>query len=329
MRPHYCLACCSLLLLAACAETPVQEPPAPAVAATRKVPDGPAVGPTAEHRQRAQRYAQAGDLASAAREWQIVTLLAPQDEAARAQLETTHAAIRQGVRDNLQLGNTALRNGDSDHATLAMLKVLSLDPDNPDAPKVLREIDRQKLQRIQGTRASRVEAQTNGAGTSRAAPASAPTKGGGVESYDIDQRIEMFKAGDLAGGLRELRAFVDANPTNDGARQRIATTVYERAAELEAKGAREQALPLYEQAASLRGKPVADWTAHIQGLRKALSEDYYDRGMQAFRTDATVAIKLWETSLRYDPQNRKTEARLREAKIAQDKLKQIEKEGKP
>ena len=138
----------------------------------------------------------------------------------------------------------------------------------------------------------------------------------------------MFRAGDVEGGLKELRAFVDANPNNQAARQRIATTVYERAREAESKGAREQALMLYDQAAALRGKAPPEWTAQAQKLRKTLSDEYYDRGMQAYRTDTGMAIKLWETSLRYDPDNRKAAAKLQEARMADDKLKRIQHETK-
>jgi len=67
---------------------------------------------------------------------------------------------------------------------------------------------------------------------------------------------------------------------------------------------------LVEQALALRGKPMPDWTARGATLRKGLSGEYYDRGIQAYRTDVPGAIKLWETSLRYDPQNRATQAKL-------------------
>ena len=138
----------------------------------------------------------------------------------------------------------------------------------------------------------------------------------------------MFKAGDVNGGLRDFRAFVDANPRNDAARQRVASIVYDRAIETEQKGAHEQALMLVEQAGALRGKPVPEWNVRAQALRKTLSADYYDRGVQTSRTDIGGAIKLWEASLRYDPQNRLAQAKLAEARGAQDKPKRVERETK-
>jgi len=324
MRVRGCLACCGALLLAACAEAPVQPPPAAAAPGpTRQAVDAA----IADHRQKAQRHGEAGDHAAAAREWQIVLLLAPGDNAVRAQLEAARSAIRQGVRDNLQAGNAALRGGDADRAMAAMLRVLALDPENAEAAKALRDIDRQRLSRIQAGRATRA-GQSSAAATGRAAPGP-PAIAEAGDSYDIEQRIEMFGAGDLAGGLRELRAYVDANPRNDAARQRIAAVVYERSQEAEQKGAWEDALMLCEQAASLRGKPVPEWTARAQALRKTLSEQYFERGVQAYRTDVASAIRLLETSVRYDPGNRKAQAKLQEARAADEKLKRIEREAKP
>jgi tetratricopeptide (TPR) repeat protein len=325
MRLRGYLAPCGLVLLAACAEAPIQPAPPASPVPTAKVPSAAEVA-IADHRQRAQRHAQAGDHAAAAREWRIVLLLGPGDDAARAQLDTERTAIREGVHDNLQAGNSALRRGDADRAIAAMLRVLALDPENVEAAKVLRDIDRQKLARIQNGRAARAN-QASAAAASRSAPGPATTPEAG-ESFDIDQRIEMFRAGDLAGGMRELRAFVDANPRNDTARLRIATVVYEQSQEAEQKGAREQALTLCEQAIGLRGKAMPGWAARAHALRKALSDEYFERGVRAYRTDLTSAIRLWETSLRYDPGNRKAASRLEDARAATEKLRRIDEDAK-
>ena len=315
------------MLLGACAEAPLQPAQPSAVAASSEPLNDAAAAALAERRELARRHARAGDHAAAEREWQIVLLLAPGDDAARAELEATRAAIRRGVGDHLQAGRSALRTGDTERAAAAMLKVLALDPENAEASKTLREIDRQKLNRIQSNRAARA-AQTGAAGTGRSAAAAATMSDAG-DSYEIEQSIEIFRAGDLEGGLREFRAFADANPRNEAARLRIANLVYERSVEAEQKGAREQALTLCEQAASLRGKPVFEWAARARSLRKALSAEYYDRGMRVYRTDIASAIALWETSLRYDPQNRNAHARLQEARVANERLKRIERERPP
>jgi tetratricopeptide (TPR) repeat protein len=269
MRASAWLPLCGALVLAACAEAPVQ----PTARAPRSAAADAAAAAAAEHRQAARRAAQAGDHAAAAREWHIVLLLAPRDEEARSEYEAERAAIRERVRENLQTGLTASRNGETERATQAMLRVLALDPENAEAAKVLRDIERQRTTRIQASQAQRAARETGAsvANAGRAAPSRAPPPPADAnESYDVEQPIEMFKAGDINGGLRDFRAFVDANPRNDAARQHIASIVYDRAIESEQKGAHEQALMLIEQALSLRGKPVPQWSAKAQAIRKAL-----------------------------------------------------------
>jgi tetratricopeptide (TPR) repeat protein len=156
-----------------------------------------------------------------------------------------------------------------------MLRVLALDPDHADAAQALREIERRRLARIAAGRAAKVnEAAAAGMpnGASRAAPARQPAADA-TEAYNIDQPLEMFKAGDTAGGMRDLRNYVEANPNDKAGRNRIGTAVYERARELEAQGQREQALAMYEQAVSLRGEPGFGWASRIQSLKKALGDE--------------------------------------------------------
>ena len=312
LRDTMALSC--VALLAACAQAPV---------VTNQARDIPRASPAddargqaiARHQHLAQQARDAGDFAAAANQWHIVVLLAPGEQKYRRELEAANTAIRLGVRDQLQVGNAALKSGDNERATQAMLRALALDPANDEAAKVLREIDRQRISRIQGDRAQKLRPVDIAALKSGASEA--------VALYDLEQPLEMLRAGDVNGGLRELRAYVDANPGNRAARQRIGTAVADRAREWQSKGSREQAYMLYEQAVALRGETTPEWNAQMQALRKALSEEYFNSGERAYRSDVALAIKQWETSVRYDPRNLKASMRLRDARAAQEKLKNI------
>jgi tetratricopeptide (TPR) repeat protein len=274
----------------------------------------------AKHQQLANQAKQAGDLATAATQFQILTLLAPNDATFRNELAATRAEIGRRVKENLATGNAAMRSGDADRAADAMLKVLALDPENAEAAKDLREIEALRLSRIQAGRAAKAGgsgAVVNGNAPRAAAPRAAASAAS--DAYDLEQPLEMFKAGDTAGGLRDLKAYVEANPTDKAARNRIGTVVYDRARELEEQGSREQALTLYEQAVALRGEPGLGWSSRIQALKRALGNQYFDKGTQAWPTNVAQAMKDWETSLRYDPQNAKAAARLKEARAADAK----------
>jgi tetratricopeptide (TPR) repeat protein len=335
MRMHQWLGLCSVLALGACSQAPVVPAPAGEVPAATMRPssefESAREAAVASHRKLAAQHRVAGDLPEAETEWQIVVILAPDDPAARRELDQVRAAIRGAMVENLQAGASFQRAGDYDRATRSMLRVLALDPDNAEAEKALREMDQRKMARIQADRAGKVRFEEAGNAPARAiaqAVAPAPTSEAG-DGYDLEQRLEMFKAGDVAGGLRELRGYVDAHPKDRAARNRIGVTVYERGADLEAKGNREAALGLYEQAVTLRGDALPQWKTQIQALKKALSVEYFDKGMRTYRTDLAGAIRDWETSARYDPQNLKATERLREARAAQEKLQKIDRTAAP
>jgi tetratricopeptide (TPR) repeat protein len=324
------LGLCSVAVLGACSQLPVAPGPADdeRVAPMRTPGDfeRSRESAIATHQKLALQYKAAGDLPAAETQWQILTVLAPGDSAFRRELDAVRAAIRRGVPENLQAGAALHRAGDNERAAQAMLRVMALDPENAEAAKALRDIDRQRMARTQAERASKFRRE-DPASAYRTAPAATATPSESGDGYDLEQRLEMFKAGDVAGGIRELRAYVDANPKERAARQRIGATVYERGTELEAKGNRESALGLYEQAAALRGDTPPQWKTQIQAVRNALSVEYFDKGTRSYRTDMALAIKQWETSLRYDPQNLKASERLREARLAQEKLQKIERDA--
>ena len=265
MRFQYWLLSGGLAVLAGCAEVPTTLAPDLPMPVARSAHEEQINRSIARHRQLALQYKQSGDLASAATQWHILALLSPHDDAIQHELTATESSIGHRVQENLATGTSEWRSGDIDRAADTMLKVLALDPENVEAAKLLRDIEKRRLSKIQAGRAAKVNA---AAGIQSSSTRSQPSGNG----FDLELPLEIFKAGDTAGGLRDLRRFVDANPNDRAARQRIGVAVYDRARELEDKGMREQALALYEQAVSLRGDMAPGWNARIQSLRKALGQ---------------------------------------------------------
>ena len=315
-------------LVGACAQAP--SAPEEPVSAPVVRSDGTRDEAIRRHRELAREARSAGDLATALDHLHVVTMLAPGDEAARREAETLRAEIQRGVRENLEIGRTAMRGGDNAKASSAFLRVLSLEPRNAEAARSLREIDRQNMARAQANRAARVRvedlfadaraARAASPGGNAAASASATSA---ANDYELEQRIEMLRAGDSVTALRELKAWVDAHPKDRAGRQRIGAAVAERAKEAEGKGQRETALGLYEQALALRGEPQAEWSARIAALRKSVANDYYNDGVRLMRTDLDGAVVALEKAVRLDPQNANAANRLREAKAARDKLSRM------
>jgi tetratricopeptide (TPR) repeat protein len=263
------------------------------------------------HRRLAREHQAAGNPAAAASQWQILTLLAPNDPSFRRELEASRTAAQRGAREKLEAGRAAQRAGQSERAIQAFVQTLALDPGNDEAMRALRELDRQKYARIQQDRAARAtpDAMTTGGA---AAPRAAAISAG--DNYDVEQALEMLSAGDTTGALRDLRAWVDANPRQRAVRQRIGLAVFDKARELETAGAREQALAVYESAIALRGESPPEWSARTSALRKSLADARYDAGVRAAGNDLKLAIAEWEACLRIDPQHARAAARLTEAR---------------
>jgi tetratricopeptide (TPR) repeat protein len=305
-----------LAALAGCAQVPAAPEGSPQRPIPRSLHDEELARALSKHRQLATQYRQSGDLAAAATQLQIVALLSPEDEAARRELTSLQGTIDRQVQEHMSAGNGAMSRGDMDRAADEMLKVLALDHDNRDAAKLLREVEKRRQSKIQAARVARVNA---AAGQTPPAARPAPAASGNGNGLDIELPLEIFKAGDTTAGLRDLKRFVDANPGDRAARQRIGTVVYDKGRELEDKGSREQALSLYEQAIALRGDAGPGWNARVQALRRALGDEHYQKGVRLYPADASQAIKEWEASLRYDPQNTKSAARLRDARQSEKK----------
>ena len=324
--PRAGFAAVAAALFAACAPLPPADEPMPsqpAPAAGPRIepaPRTPRAGFVARHVELANKALAAGDLAEAEDHWQVLALVDPENAGYAQALQSAREAIRKGVRDHFLAGQTARRNGDGAKAKDAFLRVLALDPAHGEAAKALREIEHASMAKTQADRAARVRAAEDVVAGARARAAQPATAN---DTYDLEQRIEIARAGDLQAGLRELRTWVDANPNDRSGRQRAGAVIAERARDAEAKGMRESALSLYEQAASLAGAGQPEWATRTQSLRKSLGEQYYTEGMKLYRTDLPGAIKQWEAGAKFDPSNANLQMRLREAKLAQEKLQRI------
>ena len=260
------LTMAALVVVAGCTPSPVVRIPAPEPAVPPRINAEAERQAIARHRKLAQEATRTGNYADAIAHWQILTLLVPGDATLRDALIAARTSVHNGVREQMATANAALAANDAERATQALLRTLALDPENTDAARMLRDIDRRRMARLQADRAARVRIQD--AMAIKNAVQKEANAGEIGQPFDIDQANEMFRAGDTAGGLRELRAYVDAHPGNRNARQRAAQVVADRARELEDKGANAEAQNLYDQASGLYGAK-APWSTRAESLRKA------------------------------------------------------------
>lgn len=322
MRPISRIVLAGTVLLGACAHRG-GEPPNEGVVAPVVEPYGDSI---AQRQQLAKRLATDGDLAGAAAQWQVLTILDPDDAGFRRELQSTRSTASRLAASNYTNGMAALNNGATDEAARLMLRVLALQPDHADAMKVLRNIETERIARVQSARANRVRrneelAKTNGQ------DAGSPDMTEYRRSYDLEQTIELFVAGDAQGGLRELHRYVAANPKEKAGRKRISEVVFDQARKFDTDATRERAAFLYEEAIKFRAEASPAWEARLAATRKALANEYYAKGMRAYRGNFDLAITHWETCLKYNPQQTNCGLRIKEAQAFQKQLKRIEGDG--
>ena len=154
-----------------------------------------------ERRQLAKRLRDAGELAAAVSQWKVLTILHPDDAEFRKELESTLATLSRSVAANYENGLAALKDGNNDEAARFMLQVLALEPGHTKAAKVLRGIEAEKIARVQIVRANRARSREDDSAKASPQESAASEMAEYRRSYDLEQTIEMFVAGDAQGGF--------------------------------------------------------------------------------------------------------------------------------
>jgi tetratricopeptide (TPR) repeat protein len=307
-----------VLLLAGCASAP----PAPLPQPSKVVAEpGPTDLQRAIERRRAiaRQFEQERALAAAAVQWQVVLLLAPNDREATERLGRLRKSIAAIVRDELAAGRNALRRGDIDQAQQALLQVLAVDGDNAEAIAELREIDRQRALQRAAARVARAGVAHHAAADGRGRRRSSEER-----DYDLEEVLDLLRAGDATAALTALRQDAAADGQNRVQRQRIAEALYSQAQQRERQGEAAAAADLYSEA--IRTHPAAprDWLRKYDSFKRHRADAEYDLGVRAMATDINAAIKHFEAALHYVPDHARAQLRLDAARRMQRNLRSLE-----
>ncbi|GIK87940.1 MAG: hypothetical protein BroJett026_34210 [Betaproteobacteria bacterium] len=332
MRGRALAAAVAAATLSACAPLP----PAPSPPAAAPVPPSPQARPgpsppapraaaIARHEKLARDARAAGELDEAVGHHEVLVLLDPGNATYRAGLDAARRARDEGVQAQLRAAAAARRAGDAARAREAWLRALVLDPQNAEAERGLRELEQQAMARTQAERAARARSMEDVVANARARAAAGGTPPPYADGADVEQRIELVRSADASIALREAREWADENPGDRDGRLRLAAALSDRARDLESRGQREWALPLYDQAGKLGGTAQAEASRKAAALRRALADEAYAEGMRARSSDLAAAIRHFENALRIDPQHPRARDRLREGRAAQQKLERIAK----
>jgi tetratricopeptide (TPR) repeat protein len=314
--------------LAACASVPIpelfSEPQLSASASTPTLsppPPYPFADMEGSYRERAIALAREGRWVEEQAVWEILLLLNPDSSEYRMQLEQTQKRIAEAVAEHSKAGEKALKAGDLDQATIRYLRVLSLDPHNAAAARALRETESARMRRAYLSRSPRLTI------------ASRPSSGNAVarsanEASELELAVMLFKQGNYAGSAQALEKYLQKHAQDDVARGYLADANHQLGLASLQKGRKEEALAYLEKARSLGNSDQTELANTIRSLRRALGDEYYRLGLQAFASSIDKAIALWERSLYYDPSHPQASIRLQQARRAERTMRSIEQNDK-
>lgn len=263
----------------------------------------------------------------AAVQWEILQLLRPDVPEYGQQVENCQTRAKEVASLQLKAASAARERKDVDLATVSYLKALRMEPDNKIAMEGLRAIEKQRA--TVGPLARNARAN----GSVKSNPVYPPRKiqpePYGNARQDLDLGIMLLRQGDHAGSIQAIEKYLRADPRDETARRYLGDAHLQLAQQQLRGGRKEEALVSMEKARSLKGRSAADLVESIRSLRGSLADEYYEKGTRAYYSNINEAIAQWERGLRFDPDHKLINARLKEARKAQQKIQTLDRPAAP
>ena len=325
----------SVLLLASCAPAPAPVPvvpreagaPSPAPAhVPRSTPELPL---EQRERERAEALMREGRWAEAATHWEILQLLRPDQQDYGKKLAEARSHSSNAATEHLQEAQQARAQGQTSRAAVLYLKALGADPSNSEAAQALRDIEKERARKSNfGPSAGGGIGEMSLKVRRSSKPAATPST---AEGRDLDSAILLLHQADYSAAVQTLETYVRKNPHDDLGRRTLQDAYVDLARQRTKEGKKEDALAYLEKAHGLRdNKSNPESTRAIQSLRKEMGEDYYQQGLRAQATNLSEAIRLWEKTLKYDPEHVQAARQLERARKMEQNLRSIQDaESKP
>ncbi|MET0051851.1 MAG: hypothetical protein ABW095_12330 [Candidatus Thiodiazotropha sp.] len=254
----------------------------------------------------AQQHEQAGDLQQARYEYRIAQTLSQKDRDIPQHIERLEELIQKKSRKLEDSAQKALRKGQTQRAQSLYLDILSLDPGNQQALESLRALDEHRAkQQLQAKYPNRTRK---------------PRKSqDDQELRDEDyaySRQSILQAEDRArnasGFIKELEAHVEKYPQDDELRKMLLNVRLSKAQQAFDRQDYLQSLQELQRAEnSLKGDPPA--LSSLGERRKSYAKALYLEGVRRIRENRDEAVEIWQLALKFNPQDRKIQLRIRNA----------------
>ncbi len=252
----------------------------------------------------AQKHEQSGDLQQARYEYRIALTLSQNNSDISQEIERLEQVIQRKTAQLERSAQRALRKGHIQKAQNLYLDLLGLDPANPKALEALRALDeRHAKQQLQAKYPSRTPKQRK------------PQDEREFRDEDyVYSRQSILQVADRArnatGFINELEGHVKKYPQDDELRTmllNVRLTKAQQAFDHQNYGQSLHELQLAEN--SLTGDKQA--LASLGERRKRYAKTLYLEGVQRVRENRDEAVELWQAALKFDPQDKKIQLRIR------------------
>lgn len=279
-----------------------------------KVPDGLTLNTTRSDfirtsEKKAREYEVAGALREAQREWLIIdAAMGGGSSSARAEAARLGRAAKARAKRHLKSAKAAKKRSDFRRAKLELLKVLALKPDDAEAIKMLKTLERRR---------------------SYASLAAAPRVSDIVQNeVDVYTAPSMQSKNHKGGiGMRNSgRPVARSSPANRGKSKtaarspKVSGTNFRRGLTHLSRNEYELALKFFVVAEKHGEGPAEDLDKYLAETRKLLADQHYNQGVVAFRAaHYDRAVNEFALALEYSPGHRKARFYHSSAKTLQGK----------
>jgi len=235
-------------------------------------------------------------------QWKILRTIQPHNLQYNNRIRVLQALIKRRLNIHLNTAKLALQKNDIKTAKHEYLKALALDPKQDIAINALKKITLSQLEKIQ-TRKNN-------------------TTKNDLASFYLELGIVLFNKKDWHGSIREIKKYLNINPTDKPAIKLVSRASLNLSEQYEERGYLEPAVQLIEALIALDKPNAEKYTERLLHLKQRLSANYYIEGVKTYRDNLEQAIGYWERALKANPENEKAKIRLHKAQTRQKKLKE-------
>lgn len=293
----------------------------------------------------AMRLTRQGNLAEALDQWKVLEAIDPSAPEIARMRRSTEDEMGRRAESHYRRAEAARSKRRMKEARREYVRTLAFAPSHKGALRQLRNMelartrkDRPKANTFEPYRLSEPETENDGpakrtevsgrsSGQSSEDPATRAGKPGPAaqvasrEKHSLDTAITLAGTGAYADSIPHFKKHLASHPDDAEAQDRLALSHRQVGLNLYRDGKLRDCIPHLQASLDYGKNPYPAVRKALADAKSRLTEQTYENGLRAFRTDVSQAILFWEETLSYDPSHLKAKSSLSKAIRIRDNLK--------